>query len=98
MFAPIIYAIAIYYISYRISELILTLYQCVQGYIQDGTKIIIFSARVEQEGKTDILHLSYNSIRKASNSAKLGYVNPRYLGRPLSVNSLSSSKLHHAFY
>ena len=59
----------------------------------DGTKVIVFVAVFEpkEDSKGVKLVLRYNSVRKACDSAKIGFVDPTYLVRGLSVKSLIKS-------
>jgi hypothetical protein len=63
----------------------------VQGKLQDGYKIIVFTAPITagdslQCGGTVKLH--GNSVRLAHAGAPLGFVNPRHLSRGLSLKSI----------
>ena len=59
-----------------------------KGTIRDGTKIVVFSAGFEQQGESNRMVLRYNCVRKATDSTKLGFLEPNALFRGLSVKSV----------
>jgi hypothetical protein len=59
-----------------------------KGTLADGCKVAVFSSRFESDLNGAIIHLQINCVRKASNSAKLGFINKRFLHRGLAVSGL----------
>ena len=51
------------------------------GKLSDGCKIVLFSGVYQVDGPRATLRLSYNAVRKASDSAKKGFVSPAKLDR-----------------
>lgn len=69
-----------------------------QGTLRDGCKVVVFNASFvsqQQHGSEHqqlqqgcVLQLSYNNVRRAHQSSKLGYVPPRALTRGISLSSV----------
>lgn len=66
-----------------------------QGTLIDGCKVVVFNApfvsRSEQQQQQQqgcVVQLSYNNVRRAHQSSKLGYVPPRALTRGISLSSI----------
>lgn len=56
--------------------------------LSDGCKLVVLSATFESDSAGCTVQLKINCVRKARNSAKLGFVRPAYLRRGLALSSL----------
>lgn len=61
-----------------------------QGILKDGCKVVLFGGIFEEGESRDkvVIKLFYNGVRRANRHAKIGYVNPIHLERPISVASV----------
>ena len=56
--------------------------------MKDGTKIVIFSAIFESHDDIPTIKLSYNAVKKAKASARLGALPAKYFERGIAVDTL----------
>ena len=59
--------------------------------LKDGCKLSVVSATFSIDGPRTTLLLNINGVRKAKNSAKLGFINPIFLNQGLSERSIVSN-------